>query len=161
MIGSEAGNSLSGATLTVAPLPAYGLRVFALDDLSAPVLRASDANYDAFQTVQPAQASLFLRGSFNGWAASTPLVAQGGGLFKATFTLAAGSCEFKYGSADWSTGLGSNSLSYDAVRGTINATLFSKGSSPYYNIIFSVPQTGSYAFWYDSGTMQFWVSSVP
>ena len=47
---------------------------------------------------------LYLRGSFNGWDTSTPMVSQGGGLYSATISGTPGTrFDFKVANADWSS----------------------------------------------------------
>jgi hypothetical protein len=60
-------------------------------------------------TAQP----FFVRGTFNGWDTSTPMMDLGGGVYSATFTgTASGQFDFKVAPADWSSSWpGSNSRS--------------------------------------------------
>jgi pullulanase len=47
--------------------------------------------------------TILLRGGMNGWDESTPLTYEGGGIYRVTFPLTAGTYPFKVATADWST----------------------------------------------------------
>ena len=101
--------------------------------------------------------SLYLRGSFNGWGATSALDSQGSGLYMSSCSLSAGTkYEFKFGSSDWSLSYGYSSMSYDSARGGLDSSYFSEGSENS-NIAFTPPSSGSYRFWYSPATASYWV----
>jgi len=85
------------------------------DNLSIEI--ATDGTYiftlDAFNTASPVLTvkneepfvgtTVFIRGGMNGWSEDNPLTYIGGAKYQASFTVAAGTYEFKVASGDWST----------------------------------------------------------
>ncbi|HUX42145.1 MAG TPA: alpha-amylase family glycosyl hydrolase [Rectinemataceae bacterium] len=161
LIGDGTGSSINGASLSVATLPAYTTRVYALDDPGATPIRASDENYSGYASVLPPLPQLYLRGSFNGWAAGITLNSQGNGLYSASYSLpTAGAVLFKYGSADWSTALGFSNMIYDPTRtGALGAACVQSDNTNYDNIEFTPPSAASYQFWLDTtqNPYRYWI----
>lgn len=91
-----------GITVSVLMNRARGQPHVVVDKILAhylPELRQPPAPPQSFAAV--AKTPIFLRGSMNDWATTTPLVAVAPGLLSATLTLAAGVQRFKVGDADW------------------------------------------------------------
>lgn len=107
VFGGTASDTFASNTLTVTSLPAYGVRVYALDDASAAVYLDHDpADPGTFSTVPqlPAPDKLYLRGTIAGWDAvdGVNLMAKSGTVYSLPATLAGGTMyEFKFADANW------------------------------------------------------------
>jgi len=122
-------------------LPTAGSYVFAADfgNPTAPSLTVTRAAFDV---------SVFLRGSFNGWADPPPdsaaLFELGSGLLARTLRLAPAAEAFKVADASWNI--------FNCGGGTVTlgtpVTLSCGGSSP--NTSFTVPADGYYSFTLDA-----------
>jgi hypothetical protein len=87
----------SGAnmTVTIEEADTYTFAIDALDP-AAPLLIV-------VQKVPFGSNTILLRGGMNDWGESTPLTYEGGGIYRVTFPLTAGTYPFKVATADWST----------------------------------------------------------
>ncbi|MDH3532771.1 MAG: DUF3372 domain-containing protein, partial [Gammaproteobacteria bacterium] len=81
--------------VTIAEADTYTFTVDAIDP-AAPQLRV-------VQKVPFGSNTILLRGGMNGWDESTPLTYEGGGIYRVTFPLIAGTYPFKVATGDWST----------------------------------------------------------
>lgn len=82
-------------SVTIEQADTYVFRIDAVDP-TAPVLTVDQKRPFADNTI-------LLRGSLNGWDASTPFTYIGNGLYQVEFVITAGSYEFKVATEDWST----------------------------------------------------------
>lgn len=140
-----AGDPVVGtSSVTLSSLPAFGLRVIALDEASPTVVRATDADGSTFTPSPLTYPTLYLRGTMNSWS-TTALTDLGSGHFSASFTngSTAATVQFKFGSADWASSLGYSDLSYDSTQGGLSSGLFSTTGS-YGNIVFTADANSSY-----------------
>ena len=163
LIGDGSGSSVAGSVLSLSALPAYTVRVFAIDDPGATPIRAKDENYSGYASILPPMPQLYLRGSFNGWGTGLALTSAGNGLYSASITLSSASAvQFKYGSANWSTALGYGSMIYDATRlGALGGACVQSDNTSYDNIILSPPAAASYQFWLDTtqSPYRYWIQN--
>jgi pullulanase len=94
--------------------------------------------------------SVFIRGGMNGWSEDNPLTYLGGAKYQATFTVAAGTYEFKIASADWSTvNMGAPSDDTEVLAG--EKQLLVSGSND--NLSMTFETSGDYTFVFDAADL--------
>ena len=119
-------------------IAADGTYIFSLDssNTAAPVLTIK--NEEPFVGT-----SVFIRGGMNGWGEVNELAYIGGGQYRVTFNIEAGTQEFKVASSDWSTvNMGAPSDDKEVLVGEEQLLLV--GSND--NLTMTFPTTGEYTF---------------
>jgi hypothetical protein len=123
--------------VTIEEADTYTFTVDALDPAS-PL-------FSVAQKVPFGSNTILLRGGMNDWGESTPLSYEGGGIYRVTFPLTAGTYPFKVATADWSTvnlgGLDADST--EVVVGEPRTVVH--GSNPP-NLSLTVDADGDYDF---------------
>jgi len=119
--------------------------VFTLDasDTSAPVLRVRNEEPFVGTTV-------YIRGGMNGWGETNPLTYIGGGKYSATFSVEAGTHDFKVASGDWATvNMGAPADDREVLLG--EEQLLVSGSND--NLYMAFADTGDYTFIFDASDL--------
>jgi hypothetical protein len=97
VIGEDKNLVAGGAnrSVTITEADTYSFTLDAIDP-TAPVL-------NVVRKIPFGTNTILLRGGMNGWDESTPLTYEGGGIYRVTFPLTAGTYPFKIATADWAT----------------------------------------------------------
>ncbi|MBT8144513.1 MAG: hypothetical protein KJO55_07415, partial [Gammaproteobacteria bacterium] len=113
------------------------------DDVSTSVELVVDHTIDPPSGDNPYGVPVFVRGSFNGWGLSDPLLfEESTATMNAQLNLAAGSYQFKIASEDWATAdFGSDGLDPEVVPGTPKTLVTSSN-----NLVIEISQSGAFLF---------------
>lgn len=163
IFGATGSDSFASDTLSVSSLPAYGVRVYALDDPSASVYLDHDpADPGTFSLASqlPPPDKLYLRGTVTpaGWNAvdGVNLMTRNGTVYSLPVTLTGGTWyQFKFADADW----GTYNIGSEVPRnGTLSTAAGSYGADGV-NITFTPASGGTYTifFSYDTVSPVYWI----
>ena len=129
----------SGAnmTVTIEEADTYTFTIDALDPVS-PL-------FSVVQKVPFGSNTILLRGEMNGWGETDPLSYEGGGIYRVTFPLTAGTYPFKVATADWET-VNLGALDNDSTIVVVGEprTVVSDANPP--NLSLTVDADGDYDF---------------
>lgn len=137
---SVSGNSASVPALSVAVF------VAAQSDVQGNGVPVDLSNKDADAIPPFGATTILLRGSMNGWDASTPAAFVYAGEYKVTVQLDAGDYEFKFASEDWSA------VNIGAANADLSQSGIALGANGE-NITLTIEQAGSYVFSIDASDL--------